>query len=146
MLQLTLSKVCPYCSAKNESQTISKNHSIRLSLPIFFGYKRSRSSTVQSFKINCIFCKRCFTLIKFEDLDWIKDSLIWDDSVRSSMVEIFGGSISRDSILTHITGFARQDNGTLDICFKKNKKRAYMSCVKENKRYKGTYMREISFD
>lgn len=81
--------------------------------------------------------------MKFQDLDWIRDKLDWNDTVRSGMIEIFGSSFTRDNILEHMTGVALRDDSILDICFKNKKKRAYMSCVKGQKGYKGIYMEEI---
>lgn len=136
---------CPYCSVTNETAEISIGHKAWASFMNLFGYEGSRVRTVRSLKIDCIFCGRHFTLLKFEDNDWIRDRLIWDDSVRVGMLEIFGTSINRDNILSDITGVALRNDNTVDICFKKSRKRAYMSCIKEKSGYKGVYMEEIIF-
>lgn len=140
-----LEEKCPYCSTVNETEVISTRHKAWASFLGLFGYGGSRAKSVRSLKIDCVFCRRRFTLLKFEDLDWVRDRLIWDDSVRLGMIRIFGSSISRDSILSDITGVALRDDGILDICFKKRGKRAYLSCIKERTRYKGVYMKEIDF-
>ena len=140
-----LEEKCPYCSVTNETAVVSIGHKAWASFLGLFGYGGSRVRSVRSLRIDCAFCRRRFTLLKFEDLDWVKSRLIWDDSVRHGMIEIFGSSISRDNILSDITGVALRDDGILDICFKKRGKRAYMSCIKERTRYKGVYMKEIDF-
>lgn len=140
-----LEEKCPYCSVLNETKVTSIGHRAWASFIGLFGLNVSESTTVRSLKINCSFCGRKYTLLKFEDLDWVRDRLIWDDSVRTGMIAIFGSGISRDNILSDITGIALRSDGTIDICFKKNGKRAYMSCIKESKQYKGVYMGEINF-
>lgn len=136
---------CPYCGVTNETAEISIGHRAWASFMSLFGYEGSRVRTVRSLRIDCVFCGRRFTLLKFEDYDWVRDRLIWDDSVRTGMIKIFGTSISKDDILKEITGIALRDDKNLDVCFKKNRKRAYLSCGKETNEYKGIYMEEIFF-
>ena len=136
---------CPYCSVTNETAEISIGHRAWASFLSIFGYEGSRIKTVRSLRIDCVFCARRFTLLKFEDYDWVRDRLIWDDTVRVGMIEIYGTSITRDNILSNITGVALRNDKTIDICFKKNQKRAYLSCVRETTGYKGVYMEEIIF-
>jgi len=141
----TTQEECPYCSVLNETEQISISHQAWAALLGLFGYKGQKTKTVRSLRINCTFCRRVYTLLKFRDLDWIKERLSWDDSVRTGMLNIFGTNLSRDNIIYDITGIALRDDEKLDVCFKKGGKRAYMSCVKEGKSYKGVYMEEIVF-
>jgi len=138
-----LEEECPYCSVLNETEVVSVGLRIWSSFLGFFGVKGSQNKTIRSLRIECAFCRRRFVLLKFQDLDWIRDKLDWNDTVRSGMIEIFGSSFTRDNILEHMTGVALRDDSILDICFKNKKKRAYMSCVKGQKGYKGIYMEEI---
>lgn len=137
------SRKCPYCSVKNETAVVSRGHRALASLLGLLGYEGSKTTTVRSCKISCLFCTRKYTLIEFTDWDWVKDKLILADSVRSGMTSIFGPSVSETSLLSNITGCALRKDDILDICFKKGRKRACISCVNEGKRYKGVYMREI---
>lgn len=147
ILQLAgkLEEVCPYCSVVNETEVVSRGKQWWATFLGYFGYKGSKTITIRSLRLNCIFCERSFVLLKFQDQDWIRDSLEWEDSVRNGMIEIFGTNLTRDNILENITGIALRNDDTLDICFKKGRKRAYMSCVKQGKGYKGIYMEEINF-
>jgi len=140
-----LEEKCPYCSVTNETAEISIGHRAWASFLGWLGYEGSSVKTVRSLRIDCIFCQRHFTLLKFEDYDWVKDRLIWDDTVRVGMIEIYGTSVTRDNILSNITGVALRSDNTIDICFKKNKKRAYLSCVKGTTGYKVVNMEEIVF-
>ena len=139
------SEKCPYCSVSNEPKIISWSHQAWASFLNSIGYKGSRTSTQKSLKIKCIFCERQFTLLKFDDYDWIMNGLKWEYKVRESMIRIFGTSLSGERIIKDIQGVAMRDSKTLDICFKYKTKRAYLTCVKQNGKYMGVYMEEILF-
>ena len=136
---------CPYCSVTNEPTIVSWSHQAWASFLSSIGYNATRTSSTKSLKIDCVFCERNYTLLKFDDLDWVKDNLQWAYTVREGMIKLFGSNLSRDKIINNIQGVAMRVDKTLDICFKYRNKRAYLNCVKENGKYMGLYLEEIYF-
>lgn len=135
---------CPYCSAEIDTQEVSKMRSTKVSIPRIFSYSRATTKTAQSLEMNCTSCDREFTLVKFGDLGWVINSIKYDLNAIHGFVAY---GIDPSVLLSNITGVAlRNKKCKMDVCFKHQEHRAYVSCIKERDGWHAVSVEVINFD
>ena len=140
-----MAEVCPYCSAAVRLTEVLKMNSGSVSV-LDIKFSRGVQKSVPVWDVECDSCRRKFVLAKFSDPEWLIEQIEWLRSTVSGFRNIFGPELSNERFIKHITGYAyRNKKKNFDICFKYNRKRGYVSCVKSKGGYTAVSVEEISF-
>lgn len=125
---------------------MSKMTSASVSVLGVFRISKGKQETIPTLNVTCQSCLREFILVKYGDPGWIVNEIAWMHSTIPGMMAIFQREFTFEKFTECITGYAYRNNKkNFDICFKYNKKRGYVSCVKSKTGYNAISVEEIHF-
>ncbi len=119
---------CPYCSAVNPAETVTKGSGYKISLKFIDREKTSNSVSVSP-NVKCVLCGRKYDFVMVKDILWLSSKFLFGETVLQQLRNILQDSyLSLKNLHQFSTGIAKPNKRNFHLCFKINQIRFYIDC------------------